>query len=860
LSVLLWFSLPTRITAQTCPNPIVCENLLPGDKGWDISGSGDPGLQGFATSISVNAGETVFFKITTDAPSYRLHIYRIGYYGGTGARKITTINPSVPLPQIQPPCLVDSHTKLVDCGTWSISASWDVPPTAVSGIYIALLVRPDTEGASKIVYVDRNDASKSDILFKTSDETWQAYNHYGGSSLQGGDGTWDLSERAVQVSYNRPIYTRAFEKSTWFFDSEYALVRWLEANGYDVSYFTGSDAAKNGHLILSHKVLLSAGRDEYVSGPQRASLEAARDAGVNLAFFTGGEAFWKTKWDRSIDGTNTSFRTLVCYKETLNDGVPRSTDPLTWTGTWRDPRFSPPSDGARPENSLTGSLFMVNNADPDLSIEVSAADGRMRFWRNTSIAALSEEQTIRLSAGSLGSNWDADVDNGFRPVGLVPLSNSTYALDNGLLLDHGTSYGAGTATHRMTLYRAASGALVFSAGTARWPWGLDGQHDGQGFAPDVRMQQATVNLLADMGVQPVTLQTPIQTATKSADITPPISTILSPTTVHYGIKTKIMGTATDVGGGVVGAVEVSTDHGQTWHPAVGRENWTYDWTPLSVTGSATVMVRASDDSANVQATPGSIGFNVAGGPTLWTDLTVPVPTTHNDTAPVEVGMKFQADVAGYITGVRFYKGLNNTGTHTGSLWSRDGKQLASVTFTNETPSGWQQARFSSPVRILANTTYVVSYYAPNGAYTATANFFKTGTNRGGPLRALADGIDGPNGLFIYAAAGGGFPTETFNAANYWVDVVFSVLNGTPHSVELSWTASTSAGVIGYNLYRAAIPGGPYVMLNTSPIVATTYIDSGVISGQTYFYTVAAINSTNNESTYSDEVAALIPTP
>jgi hypothetical protein len=502
---------------------------------------------------------------------------------------------------------------------------------------------------------------------------------------------------------------------------------------------------------------------------------------------------------------------------------------------------------------------MVNNADTDLSIEVSAADGRMRFWRNTPIAALPEEQTIRLSAGTLGSHWDADVDNGFRPAGLVPLSTSTYELANGLLLDHGTSYGAGTATHRMSLYRAASGALVFSAGTARWSRGLDGQHEGRDFAPDIRMQQATVNLLADMGVQPATPQTAIQPATKSADITPPTSTIISPLTVQYGIRTTITGTATDVGDGVVGAVEVSTDRGQTWHPAVGRENWTYDWTPLSPTGSATVMVRASDDSANVQATPTSIGFNVVGGPTVWTDLTVPDPTTHNDTSPVEVGMKFQSDVAGYITGVRFYKGLNNTGTHTGSLWSRDGKQLASVTFTNETPSGWQQARFSSPVRILANTTYVVSYYAPNGAYTATANFFKTGTNRGGPLRALADGIDGPNGLFIYAA-GGGFPTETFNAANYWVDVVFSVPNGTPHSVELSWTASTSAGIIGYNLYRAAIPGGPYVMLNTSPIVATTYIDNEVASGATYFYTATAIDSASHESAYSDEVVAIVPTP
>ena len=284
--------------------------------------SADPAIrayQGFATNISINAGETVLFKVNTDATSYRLDIYRLGYYG----RRVPVRWPRSSFGAsrgIQPPCLTDSQTKLVDCGSWAVSASWEVPSTAISGIYIALLVRPDTGGASHIVFVVRNDASKSDILFKTSDETWHAYNPYGGNSLEGGDGTRDLSERAFQVSYNRPFYTRGFERSAWLFGAEYAMVRWLEANGYDVSYFSGVDAASSGHLILNHKIFLSVGQDEYVSGPERVNLEAARDAGVNLAFFSGSEAFWKTKWDNSIDGTNTAFRTLTGYKETLNGG------------------------------------------------------------------------------------------------------------------------------------------------------------------------------------------------------------------------------------------------------------------------------------------------------------------------------------------------------------------------------------------------------------------------------------------------------------------------------------------------------------------------------------------------------------
>ncbi len=853
--VLIWLILLEAATA--CPNPIVCENLLPGDTGWIISGTGDTSIQGFAASLSVNAGETVEFKVDTDAAHYRLDIYRLGFYGGNGARKIITINPSFPLPHIQPPCLTDPQTKLVDCGNWAVSASWEVPDTAVSGTYVALLTRPDTDGVSHILFVVRNDASRSDILFKTSDETWQAYNYYGGSSLEGGNGSWDLSKRSFQVSYNRPFYTRAFENAAWFFSSEYAMIRWLEANGYDVSYFTSVDAAMSGHLILNHKILFSVGRDEYVSGPQRQNLEAARDAGVHLAFFSGTTAFWKTRWDRSIDGSKTPFRTLVCYKETLENGTPNPTDPLTWTGTWRDSRFSPPSDGANPENSLTGSLFMVNTVDTNLSIEVPAADGRMRFWRNTSIATLPEQRRAILPAGTLGSKWAVDIDNGVRPIGLIPVSTAAYSLTEGLLLDHGATFGAGAATHRMGVYKALSGALVFSAGTDRWSWGLDEHHDGKGPGPDLQIQQATVNLLADMDAQPATPQPLLALATKSSDAMPPTSTVTSPLTLtlQYGVEATITGTASDTGGGVIGSVEVSTNNGRTWHRADGREEWTYRWTPFVQTDSITVIARAFDDSGNAQSKPTAASFKVVGSSTIWSDSSKP-DLFSDETKPVELGMKFRSDVTGYVIAVRFYKGIQNTGTHIGSLWSSDGKRLASATFTNETNFGWQRAFFPSPVRISAHTTYVISYYAPNGGYAASVNFFSKGVNHS-PLHSLADGVDGPNGVYFYQT-GGGFPNQTFNATNYWVDVEFSPSTGKQHTVSLSWTASTSPNIVGHNLYRATTSGGPYKKLNPLPLTATTYLDDDVASGVAYFYTATAIDSATNESPYSDEVKALIP--
>ena len=591
-------------------NPIVAENCQPGNPSseWDISGAGDSSIQGYATQISVDRGQTVFFKVKTNATNYQLDIYRLGYYGGMGARKVDTVLPSAALPQTQPNCLSNAATGLIDCGNWTVSASWVVPANSVSGIYFAMLTRNDTGGPSHVVFVVRDDTSTSDILFQTADTTWQAYNSYGGNSLYVGS----PAGRAYKVSYNRPFNTRSVDNGQdWLFNAEYPMVRWLEANGYDVSYFTGVDSDRRGNLISNHKALLSIGHDEYWSGGQRANVESARNAGVHLAFFSGNEVFWKTRWENSIDGSGTTYRTLVCYKETHANAVIDPQDPPTWTGTWRDPRFSPPADGGRPENELTGTIFTVNGPRND-AIKVPEADGKMRFWRNTTVATLTPGAVATLAGSTLGYEWDEDLDNGFRPPGLVRLSSTTI---NGvqLLQDYGSTYAAGTATHRLTLYKHGSGALVFGAGTVQWSWGLDSNHDRGSNPADARMRQATVNLFADMGVQPATLQAGLVTATVSTDTIAPSSTISSPTSgsnVPVGNPTTISGTATDAGGGVVGGVEVSVDGGSTWFPANGRSNWSFSWFP-SASGSVTIRSRAVDDSGNL-GTPGA-GVNVTVG-------------------------------------------------------------------------------------------------------------------------------------------------------------------------------------------------------------------------------------------------------
>ncbi|MEV6980543.1 DUF4082 domain-containing protein [Sphaerisporangium sp. NPDC051017] len=837
-------------SAAVCPpTSVIClENSLPGNppSQWDIVGAGDPSIQGYATQMSVNHGETVNFKIATTSSDYRLDIYRIGYYGGMGARQITTVNPSVPLPQRQPTCVSDSTTGLVDCGNWAVSASWVVPPTAVSGVYIAKLVRQDTGGASQIIFVVRDDARGSVLLMQTSDATWQAYNTYGGNSLYAGQ----PAGRAYKVSYDRPILTRDPNVSpqSFFYNSEYPMVRWLEANGYDVSYTTSIDTASRPAELLEHKTFMSVGHDEYWSNEMRTNVENARNNGVNLAFFSGNEIFWKTRWEPSIDGTSTPFRTMVCYKETLANA---KIDPSPqWTGTWRDPRFSPPSDGGRPENALTGTLFMVNGIANDATT-VPADFASLREWKNTSVANLQPGQMVTFPAGVLGYEWDEAPDNATRPPGLVNMSSTTIALSERYLLNFGSVYGAGVATNKLTLYKHSSGALVLGTGTTQWSWGLDAVHDRPGTPTDIDMQQFTVNILADMGAQPASIQPGLVIATPSTDTSPPVATITSPASgasLLSGVSTVIQGTATDTGGGVVAAMEVSLDGGATWRQAIGRDTWQFTWTP-TVAGPATIMARAIDDSGNIQPTPASVNVNVLFTNSIWSPSTVPAIAAQNDPNSVEIGVKFRTSTAGTINGLRFYKGAGNIGTHVGNLWSSTGQLLARATFTNETGNGWQSVVFSTPVQVTPNTTYVASYFAPQGMYSKNTPYF-TQAVVNGPLTALADGTDGGNGVYTYAASTT-FPTSTYQSTNYWTDVIFvqpvtsSLWNDSTVPANPSWPDPKSVvlgvkirssvnGVIkGIRFYKGAGNTGTHIgslWSNTGQLLASATFTNETSSG------------------------------
>jgi PKD repeat protein len=160
---------------------------------------------------------------------------------------------------------------------------------------------------------------------------------------------------------------------------------------------------------------------------------------------------------------------------------------------------------------------------------------------------------------------------------------------------------------------------------------------------------------------------------------------------------------------------------------------------------------------------------------LWKQTAAPALAADPDTSSVELGVKFQSNKNGLITGIRFYKARTNTGTHVGSLWSSGGTLLAQATFTSESRAGWQQVNFSTSVPITANTVYVASYHTDVGHYANDISFFATAGVDNGPLKALRDGISGSNSVYKYSTSPA-FPSFGHQASNFWVDVVFMPTN------------------------------------------------------------------------------------
>jgi PKD repeat protein len=624
LAVLLMLSMTSNAGATvTCPNtnPVLNENncMGAGTNAWQIS-DGDPdGVNGFATQPSYNLGQSVPLKLGewVEGNKVNLTVYRMGYYEGKGGRLVYTANNLTINNRLA--CNDMSSIGEVDCNNWEVTATIPGSALPASGVYIAKVVDTKNGFDNQILFVVRNDSSTSKVLVKIPTATYQAYNFWGGKSLYDNESLGEERipghPRALAVSFERPLQD-VHSQANYFLHDEYALVFWMERQGYDLSYTDSTGVAEQPKLLLNHQVLVIGGHDEYWSGPEVAAVKAARDAGVSIASFSANTAYWKIRY-------TDNFQTIVCYK-TVQDGSLGENDPgpESPTTTFRDPGAAAGSPNAppggrlgpnNPENSLWGNMYVGDNDSISYPLVIPPADSQgdyagARIWRNTGVKA-SAGATI--GSKLVGWEWDAVPTQAsylsFQPAGVKTLTASpTTGSNPEWLQDAGLTYGpnppAGQpGVSQAVEYRAASGALVFASGTMQWPWGLgphfiDSPGSGQSYfeAPtnteEPVIEQATYNILSDMGVQPAT---PVGIKLDSGNGVI-ASFVASPASVAAGGSIKFDASSSSSPNGAIkdyawdfdGSASYSTDSGST--PTVSHT--------FSTPGTYTVDLRVTDGS------------------------------------------------------------------------------------------------------------------------------------------------------------------------------------------------------------------------------------------------------------------------
>lgn len=480
---------------------IATENALTGspDTEWSISGAGDTANLGFAREFSVNVGQTINFSC--HGTGTVLDIYRIGYYGGLGWRKVAALtNTATTQPN---PVVVAGTNGATTCTAWSTTASWAVPSNATSGLYVGVYRNGAGNNASYIPFVVRDDALVADVVVKTSDTTWAlAYNTYGsaaaplgGSSLYGSPGAlFDAPNRAHFGSYHRPIVTRGNVPQTYWLNAEAPLIRFLERNGYNVKYVSSKDVDANAAVLNNAKMFISSGHDEYWSDGMRNAVEGFRDSGKHCLFMSANEVFWRIRFDAQRTG-------VYCYKDTLPgpgthvSGEPL--DPVSWTGTWKDTRWA----GRKPENTITGTDFRMNgviNFTPVLSSGASFVSHPV--WRNSALTTTSQTLT-----NVVGFEADSMLPVQTAPSAVI-LAAQNINIDGRYANDNGSDYtGNGTLVWGIISQRYPSGGVVVGFGTCQWAWALDAVHDRESTPVNTAAQQFTINLLRDLGAAPATL-------------------------------------------------------------------------------------------------------------------------------------------------------------------------------------------------------------------------------------------------------------------------------------------------------------------------------------------------------------------
>lgn len=308
-----------------------------------------------------------------------------------------------------------------------------------SGVYLAKLEARPSGYQRYAIFIVRDDARAATYLMQASVTTYQAYNEWGGKSLYGFNSTAEVP--AVKVSFNRP-YTDCYGAGQ-FLLWEINMVRFLEREGYDVKYATSVDMDIDAGLLASVRGFLSVGHDEYWSWKMRANVEAARERGIGLGFFSSNTCYWQIRFEPS-PVTGQPRRTMVCYKYTALEADPyaldknRNNDRLTTT-QWRNWPVS------RPEDALIGVMY---HGDP-VAGDIVVSDAGHWVYEGT---GLRNGDTLRNLLG-----YETDASFGNAPAGTQVIAHSP------------DPFGYAD----MSVYTWPSGAVVFAAGSMQYTWGLD---------------------------------------------------------------------------------------------------------------------------------------------------------------------------------------------------------------------------------------------------------------------------------------------------------------------------------------------------------------------------------------------------
>jgi hypothetical protein len=496
------------------PNAIVVENAKPGTTSWQLTNPAtNHEIEGYASATSVNRGGQINFYVSTSSSFFTIDVYRIGWYNGLGAHQVAgpfTVNGGV-----QPTPTPDPTTGRVEC-SWTKSYTLTTGSDWTAGYYLAKLTATSSGKQSYIIFVVRYDASTSAYLVQSSVNTFQAYNNWGGKSLYSFNSSNSIP--AVKVSFNRPyalgsnpasaagvgagefITTFAPSYETVCAAFEINMVRFLEREGYDVSYCTDVDTHASGAtLLLNHRGFLSIGHDEYWSWQMRTNVEAARDDGVSLGFFGANTCYWQVRYEN--DSTGAPNRTLVGYKESAAAQDPYALDSdhsndYLITGLWRENSVD------LPEDSMVGVMYMTDPVNADIRIE----DSSNWVCANT---GLTDGVVL---PGLLGYEVDCMFFNA--PEGTARIAHSMYTFSGSPIGPiesriHQTS--GETVYPDMTVYTADSGATVFATGSMQWSWGLD-DYNYPTLRPlltNAAAQQMTRNVLASfVGARPTSSPPP----------------------------------------------------------------------------------------------------------------------------------------------------------------------------------------------------------------------------------------------------------------------------------------------------------------------------------------------------------------